>query len=211
MKEKKFATLYIVRHAQTDWNAQGKIQGSADRPLDEVGRAQAHSVGKELANLRPHAIYSSPLLRARQTAEQIAAFHACEIQLEKGLREASYGGAVEGITVAEFRERFKSGIEQKLKLPLKLQWAYKHAHDAESCDEIMARALPALHQIAEKHTDQTVIVVSHGFVIRTLISYLAQVTDEHVRVPNCSVVIVEGDGKALRLVEPVAKYRRTLL
>lgn len=200
MKEKKVSKLYIVRHGQTDWNAEGRIQGSTDRPLDETGRSQAHAVGKELSKLRPAAIYSSPLLRARQTAEAIAAFHGHEILLEKGLREASYG-SVDGITVEEFRARFKGAIEEKLKLPIEQQWKYKLAHDAESCEEIIERALPALYQIAGRHENASVIIVSHGFVLRALVSYLAEVSDETVRIPNCSVVVLEGDGSSLELTD----------
>lgn len=199
MKEKKFATLYVVRHGQTDWNAEGRIQGSTDRPLDETGHSQAKAVGEGLSKIQAAAIYSSPLLRARQTAQAIAAFHGHEIQLEKGLREASYG-SVEGITVVEFRQRFKEAINEKLKLPLPHQWKYKFSPDAESCEEITARALPSLHSIAKKHVDQSVIIVSHGYVLRALVSYLAEVSDETVRIPNCSVVVLEGNETTLRLI-----------
>ncbi len=198
MKEKKVSTLYIVRHGQTDWNAAGRIQGSVDRPLDETGWAQARAVGSELSHLQPAAIYSSPLLRARQTADAINTFHGCRVHLEHGLREASYG-SVDGISVEEFRSRFKSAIEEKLKLPVPEQWRYKLAEDAESCEEITRRALPALHQIAGKHENRSVIIVSHGFVLRALVSYFTHVTDEHVRIPNCSVVILEGNEISLRI------------
>ncbi|MFI5333582.1 MAG: histidine phosphatase family protein [Chlamydiales bacterium] len=199
MKEKKVSTLYIVRHGRTDWNAQGRLQGSMDRPLDEVGWQQAHAVGNELSRLQVAAIYSSPLLRAKQTADAINTFHKCNVHLETGLREAAYGD-IEGMTITEFRTRFKESIEQKLKLPVQEQWKHKLSHGAESCEEITARALPALKKIASKHQNETVIIVSHGYVLSAIVSNLSLISDEHVRIPNCSVVIMEGDEEDLKLI-----------
>lgn len=166
-----------------------------------MGLAQAHAAGKDLAHLKPAAIYSSPQLRAKQSAEVIKAFHACQIQLEGRLKEASYGALIEGMTQTEFRTRYQAAIEEKLKLPLVLQRKYRLEADAESCEEILERSLSALCQIAGKHAGEAVIVVSHGFVLSALISHFLSVSEEHVKVPNCCVVELEGNESALRLVQ----------
>lgn len=201
MKEEKVSKLYLVRHGETDWNAAGRIQGSIDRPLNEIGLAQARVAGRDLAHLKPAAIYSSPLLRAMQTAQVINAFHSCQIHLEGRLKEASYGALIEGITRLEFRARYQAEIDEKLKLPLAQQRKHKLEADAESCEEILERSLLALCQIAGKHVGEEVIVVSHGFVLSAILSHFLSVSEEHVKVPNCCVVLLEGDESSLQLVQ----------
>ncbi|BDZ47066.1 histidine phosphatase family protein [Naasia aerilata] len=146
--------LVLVRHGQTDWNLEGRIQGSSDIPLNETGRRQAREAGAELAGEHWDAILSSPLGRARETAEIIgAAVGVPDVLLEDALRERHYGAA-EGLTGRQTEERFAGRVPGR-----------------ESREQVLARVHPALVRIAEERPGQSVLLVSHGGVIGTLVRH----------------------------------------
>ena len=101
----KVPTLYLVRHGQTDWNAEGRLQGHADRPLDTIGRIQAAAVAQRLASVRLEAIYASDLVRAVATARAIAAYHGLEVIRDPRMREVGYG-EWEGNRIGELAQRY---------------------------------------------------------------------------------------------------------
>ena len=92
--------VYLVRHGETDWNRQGRLQGQEDIPLNEKGRAQALACGRELEKTRFQEIFTSPLSRARETAEKIAQFQACPVSQDTGLLERDYG-VLSGLTLPQ--------------------------------------------------------------------------------------------------------------
>ena len=92
--------VYVVRHGETDWNKQGRLQGQEDIPLNEKGRAQALACGRALEKTRFQGIFTSPLSRARETAEKIAQFQACPVSQDTGLLERDYG-ALSGLTLPQ--------------------------------------------------------------------------------------------------------------
>src|SRR5579859_5673048 len=83
--------LLLIRHGESTWNAEGRIQGQADPPLSELGRRQAAALGDRLSNLTPAALYTSPALRARETSEVIAASGNFTLQIEPALLEVHLG------------------------------------------------------------------------------------------------------------------------
>ena len=95
----------LWRHGQTTWNLEHRFQGQTDIPLDETGKAQAEQAARRLATLRPHALFSSDLTRAQQTAAPLARLTGLPVTLDKDLRERT-GGDWEGLTDAEIRERY---------------------------------------------------------------------------------------------------------
>jgi broad specificity phosphatase PhoE len=97
--------VYIVRHGETDWNAELRVMGQLDIPLNERGRAQAHRTAELLAHEHFDAIYSSDLVRAIETAQIIAAPHALDVLTLPELREAYYG-LWEGLTRDEVLKKF---------------------------------------------------------------------------------------------------------
>lgn len=101
--------LWFLRHGQTDWNKQGRIQGQRESDLDEVGREQAKALGARLAGTKFDAIYSSDLKRTTQTAELV--FPDAELLFEPRLREIA-GGVLEGKTAAEMSAEERSLIER---------------------------------------------------------------------------------------------------
>ena len=103
--EPAISRFILVRHGETTWNAEQRIQGQLDAELSPLGREQARRVARHLSPEPFAAIYSSDLSRARETAAVVAAQIGVAVQLERGFREASFG-EWEGLTVAEIRARF---------------------------------------------------------------------------------------------------------
>jgi uncharacterized phosphatase len=147
--------LYLVRHGETDWNRQRRIQGSTDIPLNTTGRSQALATGTLLARRRWDAIVASPLSRAFETASIIAtAVGLPEPSVNNALVERNYGTA-EGMTGREIDLRYPRGTE---------------VPGRETREAVGARVIPALLEIAEAHPGGAVIVVSHGGVIRSVLT-----------------------------------------
>jgi probable phosphoglycerate mutase len=147
--------LVLVRHGQTDWNLHGRIQGSSDIPLNATGRRQALDAGRVLAGEGWDAIVSSPLLRAYETARILGAeVGIAEIETDDELRERAYGEA-EGLTGHEVDVRF----------------AGRPVPGRESRGAVIQRVQPALIRIAERHPGQSVLVVTHGGVIGSLVRH----------------------------------------
>lgn len=148
-------TLYLVRHGETDWNLARRIQGSTDIPLNETGRGQATTTGRLLASRQWDAIVASPLGRALETAQLIAAQVGLgSPEIVDALVERNYGSA-EGMTGTEIDALYPDGAD---------------VPGRETREEVTARVLPALVEIADRHPDQAVIVVSHGGVIRSVLN-----------------------------------------
>lgn len=149
--------ISLVRHGQTDWNLAKRIQGSSDIPLNATGRDQAEATGRALAGGRYDAIYASPLSRATETAEIIAAHTGLGAPVPlRAVAERRYGDA-EGLTGEEILARWPDGMP---------------VPGRESRDEVVRRALPALLELGERHPDESVIVVSHGGVIGSLVRHV---------------------------------------
>jgi uncharacterized phosphatase len=147
--------FYLVRHGETDWNLSRRIQGSTDIPLNATGRAQAEATGKLLARRQWDAIISSPLSRAVETAEIIAAQVGIPLsRTVDAIVERNYGAA-EGLTADEVEGRYPRGID---------------VPDRESREEVVGRVLPALLGLAEDFPSKALIVVSHGGVIRSVLN-----------------------------------------
>lgn len=146
--------LCLVRHGETDWNRERRIQGASDIPLNDTGRQQAQSAGKALALRKWDGIFASPLARAMDTARIIAAATGLgEPQPLPAVSERRYGEA-EGLTGEEILARFPEGT------PVPGQ---------ETRDEVVERALPALTRLAKQNAGRRLIVVSHGGVIASLV------------------------------------------
>jgi len=178
--------LYLVRHGETDWNKQRRIQGLTDIPLNDVGRAQARETGRLLARRRWDGIYSSPLSRAFETASIIAG----EIGLPAptaidALVERNYGEA-EGLNFLEIERRYPD----RGSVP-----------GQESREDVVARVLPALRELAVAHPDQSLVVVSHGGAIRSVLTAV-QPESSHGMITNGSVHSFRfGDDDELQLIE----------
>lgn len=185
--------LYLVRHGQTDWNLERRIQGSTDIPLNATGRAQAARTGELLARRRWDAIASSPLSRALETGRIIGEHVGIgEIELVDELAERAYGAA-EGLDEFELERRFPGSAA---------------VPGRESREEVLERVIPALVALAERHAGRSIIVTTHGGVIRTVVNAVAPDALEHHGVPisNGSVHsfrLVDGALQLLRFDDPI--------
>jgi broad specificity phosphatase PhoE len=138
-------TLLLVRHGETDWNAEGRLQGHTDRPLSDYGRRQARELAGELEDEELAAIYSSDLARARETAEIVGERLGLPVVLDPDLREKDWG-TWEGLNAVE-RDRVE--------------------FVGESTEAHQERILQALRRISERHpSDGRVLVVTHGGSMR---------------------------------------------
>ncbi|WP_243522018.1 histidine phosphatase family protein [Bacillus pseudomycoides] len=152
-------TLGIIRHGSTHWNKEGRAQGNSNIPLDQDGFSDAYKLAKRLATENWDLIYSSDLLRAKQTAEAIGkSIENIEIHLEPRLREVS-GGQIEGTTEEERISKWGSNWRE-LNLGI------------ESADSVKARVIPFIEEITYKHPNKNILIVSHGSFIRHLLKEL---------------------------------------
>lgn len=151
--------ICLVRHGETAWNAEGRVQGQLDIALNETGRAQARAIAAALAGEDFSAIYSSDLMRVRQTAEPSARRLALPVALDAALRERHYG-MFESLTYVEVRARFP------------LQYARFKNKDpdfdfesGESLRGFAARAIGAVLRLIERHAGEQILVFTHGGVL----------------------------------------------
>jgi broad specificity phosphatase PhoE len=171
-------TLLLVRHGETDWNAEGRLQGHTDRPLNDHGRTQAKVLAEELAAQEIAAIYSSDLARARETAEIVADRLQLPIVVDADLREKNWG-SWEGLTPGE-RERI--------------------AYVGETTPEHRERTLRAVRRIADLHPgSSTVLVVTHGGSVRRVQAAVLGMAPPVV--DNCAVWAVACEGGLFRPID----------
>jgi len=156
-------TLFLVRHGETDWNAAGRWQGQTDVPLNPRGREQAREVAGRLRSVGLAAIASSDLLRARATAEIVAAELGLAVShLDAALRERRFG-CFEGLTREEVAARFPDAWERYVADP------GPAPPGGESREELLGRLLPAVASAANR-LPGPVLVVMHGGAMRALLA-----------------------------------------
>ena len=150
----------LVRHGETAWNAEGRLQGQTDVPLNEVGRAQAKAAASALAARGFDALYSSDLARTLETAAVAATTLGLDIERQPALRERFFGD-FQGLTHAEAQARYPAGYadfrarEPDRSLP----------GGGESLRAFSARIEAAFARLAESHRGETLLVVTHGGVL----------------------------------------------
>ncbi|MCK6585261.1 MAG: histidine phosphatase family protein [Anaerolineales bacterium] len=155
--------LCLVRHGQTDWNLEGRYQGQSDVPLNEKGRAQAKALAEQLKGQTFAAIFSSDLMRARDTAEAIANAFGLPVQIEPRLREINQG-EWEGVLVEDIKARYAEIWSQRTMDPASVR-----PPGGETVSEVAERVYAALDDIARRYPRENVLVVSHGLSIATAI------------------------------------------
>jgi probable phosphoglycerate mutase len=148
--------LIVWRHGNTDWNANERIQGQSDTPLNELGRRQAATAARSLLALRPDVIVASDLLRASDTAAALSAISGLTVSYDKRLRER-YFGSWQGLYISEVIARFPEEHAR---------WTtgQEIGGDVESLDELGSRVSAALLSASE--LGETVVVATHGAAAR---------------------------------------------
>ena len=155
-------TLIVIRHGETSWNREKRMQGTTDTVLSDVGRVQAQALGRRLAGRGFAALYSSDLSRARDTARAIAEHTSREVVADPRLQERRFG-IFEGLTAAEIQSLYPKehacfvSRDPEYEVP-----------GGESARVFTQRCLGCLAGIADRHRDEAVVVVSHGLVLDSL-------------------------------------------
>jgi broad specificity phosphatase PhoE len=155
------AEILVIRHGETAWNRDEVFRGRADVPLSERGREQARLLGGALAGRPIEAVYSSPLSRARETAAPLAEAAGLEVAADDRLVDMSFG-EWEGVPRAEVEERWGELYEMWVRAPEEFR-----APRGESLAEVLARAWPAMEEIASRH--EVAAVVSHRVVCKVVL------------------------------------------
>lgn len=162
------ARLCIVRHGETDWNRLSILQGWTDVPLNELGRAQADALAKAYGGTGFAAVWSSPLLRARETAQIAAAVLGLPPPVcHEGLRERCFG-AIQGIPKAELGQTNPVLLQQILKRNPATEFP-----GGEAMDVFAERVLGALMDIGVRHPGERVLVVTHGWTMDVVVRHVA--------------------------------------
>jgi broad specificity phosphatase PhoE len=159
--------LYLVRHGETEHNRQNLALGQDDVALNETGLRQAEALGRALSEERLSVVYASPLVRASRTAEAIAKPHGLEVVIEDGLIEMDVG-EMDGLPFPAVREKFPGFIERWLGP----DGPNERMPGGERLVDVRDRADAALSAIVERHGDERVCLVSHNFVILSLLTQL---------------------------------------
>ena len=154
--------IFAIRHGETAWNVDNRIQGQLDVPLNATGRWQARRLASVLADEGLDVIYSSDLLRAHETAQAVARATGCAIVAETGLRERSFG-EFEGCTWTEIETRWPLESERWRKRDLEFAPV-----GGESLPQFYGRVVDCATRLAAAHPGQTVAWVAHGGVLDCL-------------------------------------------
>lgn len=172
--------ILVTRHGETDWNVQNLVQGATDNPLNEKGIEQARETGRRLKDRKIDRIYSSDLIRARQTSENLAdeLDEKPPILYTPALREQNFG-------IFEGRNRDDEEYQKEKNL------YFKPFENGESFLDVAARVYPFLDELIRNgKEDETVLLSCHGGICRMIASYFTDLgNEEFVRYfeENCNV------------------------
>jgi len=177
----KITTLFIIRHGQTDWNLEGKVQGHIDIPLNDEGIKQAQQVAHFLKkkNVPFKALYSSDLQRAHQTAQEISEVCVLNIITTPNLQER-HAGVMGGLTKKHIYELYGQGYDFDDEI----------IPSGEAKTAFMMRTTNQIALIAKAHINESVIVVTHGLVIRNFIAFAGYDKNEWPAITNAAIITV---------------------
>ncbi len=194
--------LLLIRHGETAWNRERRMQGHIDIPLSDAGVRQAQALGQALAAERPDAIYASDLGRARATAQPVADVHHLPLILRAALRERCYG-AFEGLLYDEISQRYPEAFAA---------WRARELHarfpagerEAETQQEFHDRAVKAVADIVSAHPVGKIVVVTHGGVLDCLYREATGMridAERNFGIVNAAINRLQWDGRHFRVLQ----------
>ncbi len=198
--------LILIRHGYSVGNKEVRFSGQADIPLDEIGILQAREITEYVVkNYKVDSVYSSDLSRACETVCGIAEYFSLPVIKRKELRELNVG-LWQGRLVSEIAEEYPE--EYKL---FKTNIGRYRPTGGESYEEMMKRAMDEIYRIIAENKDKTVVVCTHGGVIRVIRAFLKGLSLDEIKtlshVPNASVTVLEEvDGVISIAVEGYNGY-----
>ena len=196
-------TFYIVRHGQSEGNVAGDIMGT-DPALTAKGLEQAQILSELFSEISIDQIYSSDLIRAKQTAEIIALSKNLKAQQDKRIKERSFG-ILEGQTAAYFSENYQKDIEKFREDSLINQLNWTIAEGMESLNEILGRVLLFFDDLTNSHQNQTVLLVTHANVMLALLAHFSFIENfrqlPYGSIQNTAYIKVEKQDKSFKISE----------
>ncbi|MFI3237399.1 MAG: histidine phosphatase family protein [Lachnospiraceae bacterium] len=182
--------VLLVRHGETDWNVASRIQGMTDTDLNEKGIEQARELGRSLITYPGNIcrIYTSPLKRARQTADILSEYIGVSCEVLEGIEEMNFG-IFEGISWKEAKVKHEDAYAK---------WhrnrRYTKIPEGESYQDVYERVSAAIEKITENETGE-VLVITHSGVIKTLLSGIYNTPFQEMATryvtENCKIVPLE--------------------
>jgi len=165
--------VYVVRHGQTAWNLEEVFRGRVDIPLDETGKKEVHLAGEALKAQTLHAVYSSPLSRSMETAENIAKFHNIAVTPLEAIIDISYG-KWEGVGLKDVEKKYPDLYALWLNQPHKVRFP-----QGETLDEVRQRTMDAIENLVEKHRNQNIALVAHRVPNKVICCALIGLDNSH--------------------------------
>lgn len=197
--------IYIVRHGETVWNVEGKLQGQADTPLTKKGVVQARERANELSRIEFEAIFASDLGRTMRTAEILKADRELVVMATTMMRERAFG-RYEGTTYEEFRREMAAKLAERDMLGMEAQAGFRLSEDVETDEEIVGRGLLFIRETALAYPGKTVLMVSHGGMMRALLWKLGVTSHDGKKIgmgiiSNLAYFVLKTDGVEMEVVE----------
>ena len=198
--------IYMIRHGETNWNKERKLQGRSDIALNEYGKELAHITSEAMKDIPFDVVYSSPLIRAKETAEILTKNRNLEIQTNDLLVEMSFGEG-EGASLPQIHAHPEMNLHNFIHNP----GSYTPPVGGETFEELYERCKVFMENFvlpAENKYD-TMLIVGHGALIRGLIHYINHRPTEDfwcITHKNCSVTIADCTNQKLTLLEEAKIY-----
>jgi len=158
--------LFLIRHGRTAWNREEVFRGTADVPLDDVGRKEAKFLARRLKEEALRVIYTSPLSRARETAEIIASECGTAVEVSEGLLDLDFG-LWQGLSVEEVKGRFGDLYQRWMEAPHEVSFP-----GGEDLEAVRERAMGMVEDLKGRHRGEVVALVTHRVVLKVLICSL---------------------------------------
>lgn len=179
--EKGATMFYLVRHGQTDWNVEKRIQGHADIPLNEVGRVQASQLQEELKPIVFDHCFSSDLQRTMETARILTASRSLVMHIDPRLRERNFG-----IWEGKLSSELTASVEQE-------------RMTVETDAAIEKRFFAFLQDTEKKHPGSSILIVTHGGVMRTVLAKLLDIPLSDIHVENMAFLQLKGADGSIQI------------
>jgi broad specificity phosphatase PhoE len=189
----QYTTIYLVRHGESVWNIKQLVQGhlqDTENTLTLKGEEQAKELASHLKNIQFNAVYSSDLFRAKKTADIIGMEKKLIVKTSEALREKAHG-KYEGMPGEEYKELFTKWAESSDEERLN----YKVTEDGETPNQAMQRFMLFLRELSLAYTNETVLVVTHGGIMRDFLIKMGLRTYDNLHgFHNTGYIKLRSDG-----------------
>ncbi len=175
--------FYIVRHGQTDWNVQNRIQGCRNIPLNDAGRAQAAELAQQFHSIRFDCCYSSDVQRVVETALILCGTLSIPMQVDHRLRQRNFG-----LWEGRLSSEFNALVEQELQT-------------IETDEALQKRVLVFLREIADLHRGSNVLITTHGGLMRNLIAIQLSLPASAINVENMAFLKLQVDDGHMHIID----------